>query len=164
MYNRIMLNIKGDKMLELISNNIDETIQIAYKLGKFLKQTDLIILTGELGSGKTYFTKGIIQFFTSVDDVCSPTFTIVNEYSTSPILYHFDVYRLNNNDEFLNIGGEEYLQNGICIIEWGEKILDVLPNSYLQIIIDKIDENTRNIRFIPQGEKYIEYIKEAYIN
>ena len=149
-------------MYKLNSNNVEETINIAKKLAKKLNKSDIIILTGDLGTGKTYFTKGILENFQSIDDVTSPTFTIVNEYYTNPPIYHFDVYRLEDSEEFLCIGGEEYLNNGISIIEWGETILDVLPNEYLQILITKIDENTRQIEFLPKGEKYLKYIKELF--
>ncbi len=151
-------------MHKIISKNIDDTMNIAQKLAKHLKCSDIIVLTGNLGTGKTYFTKGILKHFIQIDEVSSPTFTIVNEYSSNPIIYHFDVYRLENTDEFINIGGEEYFQNGICIIEWGERISDVLPKEFLQIKFEMIDENTRCLEFIPYGQKYENYIKEAYID
>ena len=75
------------------------------------------------GSGKTKFVQGILEYFGLENEISSPTFTIVNEYTNSDInIYHFDVYRLADVDEFYAMGGEEYFENGICLIEWGEMI------------------------------------------
>lgn len=147
---------------EIITNNINETINLGKKIAKYLNIGDILILTGDLGSGKTYFTKGILQAFNQTDEVCSPTFTIVNEYSTTPPIFHFDVYRLNNSEEFINIGGEEYFSQGICIIEWGENILDILPNDYLHIQISKIDENSRKFKFITTSNRFKNILKEVF--
>ncbi len=102
-----------------------------------------------LALGKTKFTQGILEFFGLGDEISSPTFTIVNEYKNKDIsIYHFDVYRLNNSDDFLDIGGDEYFGNGICIIEWGKIIKDVLPPNYILVSFekDKFDENIRIIK------------------
>lgn len=147
---------------EIISNSVEETISLGKKIAKYLNIGDILILSGDLGSGKTYFTKGILQNFLEVDEVCSPTFTIVNEYSSTPPIYHFDVYRLKDSFEFLNIGGEEYLYNGICVIEWGETILDVLPNEYLHIQITKLDNDSRKITFTAKSERFKNILKEVF--
>ncbi|MGN1301020.1 MAG: tRNA (adenosine(37)-N6)-threonylcarbamoyltransferase complex ATPase subunit type 1 TsaE [Clostridia bacterium] len=103
---------------------------------------------GDLGAGKTKFTEGFLSFWNLQDEISSPTFTIVNEYSNNDInIYHFDVYRLADLDEFYAIGGQEYFEKGICIIEWGELILDALPEKYIKVEIIK-DENEENIRHI----------------
>ena len=149
-------------MYKFISKSIEDTMAIASKLATKLNKSDIIVLTGQIGAGKTYFTKGILKNFISIDEVASPTFTIVNEYNTNPPIYHFDVYRLESEEEFLSIGGEEYIYNGISVIEWGEKILNVLPNQYIQITFNKIDENTRELIFEPHSEKYEKYIKELF--
>ena len=103
---------------------------------------------GDLGAGKTKFTEGFLSFWNLQDQISSPTFTIVNEYTSEDInIYHFDVYRLADIDEFYAIGGQEYFEKGICIIEWGELILEALPDNYIKIEIkkDNNDENTRII-------------------
>lgn len=103
---------------------------------------------GELGSGKTKFTEGILKYFGKDDEISSPTFTIVNEYNTENLnIYHFDVYRLEDEDEFYSIGGEEYFDKGICLIEWGEKILSALPKNYRRIYFSRNleDENIRKL-------------------
>ncbi|MBR0351526.1 MAG: tRNA (adenosine(37)-N6)-threonylcarbamoyltransferase complex ATPase subunit type 1 TsaE [Clostridia bacterium] len=128
------------------TNNEIETKQFAKEFASKLKKGDVIVLTGELGSGKTKFTEGVLEFFNLQDEISSPTFTIVNEYNTPTVpIYHFDVYRLEDVDEFLAIGGEEYFDKGICIIEWGEMIKDVLPKKYIHITFSK-DDQDENIR------------------
>ena len=112
---------------------------------------------GDLGSGKTKFTEGILKYFGKENEISSPTFTIVNEYNTEKLnIYHFDVYRLENQDEFLAIGGEEYFDKGVCLIEWGEKILDLLPNNYKRIYFSRnlVDENKREL--VLENFNYIE--------
>lgn len=146
-------------MKEMLSNNVNETINIAKNLASKLKAQDIIVLTGNLGAGKTYFTKGIVEYFLDSENISSPTFTIVNEYNTNPPIYHFDVYRIKNSDEFMNIGGDEYFNKGICIIEWGEKIKDILYD-YLEINIEYLNESTRKIQMIPHGKRYEDILKE----
>lgn len=103
---------------------------------------------GDLGAGKTKFTEGFLSFWNLQDEISSPTFTIVNEYSNSDInIYHFDVYRLADVDEFYAIGGQEYFEKGICIIEWGELIEEILPQKHIKIEILK-DKNNENVRHI----------------
>ena len=103
---------------------------------------------GDLGSGKTKFTEGFLSFFGLEDEISSPTFNIVNEYIKNDInIYHFDVYRLSDISEFYEIGGEEYFEKGICIIEWGEIIQDALPKEYIKINFEK-DSYNENIRYL----------------
>lgn len=125
-------------MCMFISNSEIETMEFAKKLASYLKTGDTIILSGDLGAGKTKFTEGFLSFFHLEDEISSPTFTIVNEYCKNDInVYHFDVYRLSCSDEFYAIGGDEYLEKGICIIEWGEIIEDIIHNDYIKITIEK---------------------------
>ena len=143
--------------LKLISNSDTRTMEISKLLAKFLTKGDTIVLTGELGAGKTKFTEGFLSYFDLQDEISSPTFNIVNEYSAKNInIYHFDVYRLADIDEFYAIGGEEYFDKGICLIEWGELIEDCLPNEYLKISFEKdeLSENTRYLLFEAFGDRY----------
>jgi len=134
-------------MLKFVSNNETETKTIAYHLASKLNIGDIVILSGDLGMGKTKFTEGLLSFWHLEDEISSPTFTIVNEYTKNNInIYHFDVYRLEDLDEFYAIGGTEYFDKGICIIEWGELLEQILPK-YIKINILK-DENNPNIRYI----------------
>ena len=135
------------------SNSEIETMDFAKKLAKKLKKGDIVVLTGELGSGKTKFVEGFLSNFGLENEISSPTFTIVNEYDAENFpIFHFDVYRLEDSSEFYEIGGEEYFDNGICLIEWGEIIQDALPSRYIHITFEKDeeDENTRilNVNFI----------------
>jgi len=139
-------------MLKFISNNEEETKAVGFSLASKLKDRDIVILSGDLGSGKTKFTEGFLSFFGLDDEISSPTFTIVNEYSKDNMnIFHFDVYRLEDLDEFYAIGGPDYFDRGICLIEWGELIEPIL-SKYIKINISK-DDNNDNIRYIN-----IEYI------
>ena len=125
-------------MYKFISKSEEDTINFASNFAKNLKTGDIIILSGELGSGKTKFTQGILRHFGLENEISSPTFTIVNEYNAKDVnIYHFDLYRLSDIDEFYAIGGEEYLSNGICIFEWGEMLEDVLKKDYTKITFKK---------------------------
>ncbi len=136
------------KHYKFVSNNEFDTKNFAKKLASKLQPQDVIVLTGELGSGKTKFTEGFLSYFGLENEISSPTFTIVNEYKKENInIYHFDVYRLEDSSEFYEIGGEEYFENGICLIEWGELIEDVLPKNYIHITFEKDNQND-NIRFL----------------
>lgn len=154
-------------MYKFISKKEDDTIAFANRLSSNLQNGDVIVLTGELGSGKTKFTQGILKYFGLDDEISSPTFTIVNEYHKDSInIYHFDVYRLSDVDEFYAIGGEEYFNNGICIIEWGELIKDALPKDYLHIVFSKDENNTdnRNLSIIPHGERFSNFDFSKILN
>ncbi len=125
-----------------ISKSEKDTINFAKDFAKNLKVGDIIVLSGELGSGKTKFVQGILENFGMANEISSPTFTIVNEYNSPTInIYHFDVYRLEDSDEFYAIGGDEYFSKGICIIEWGEMIEDVLPKPYTKITFSKNNDD-----------------------
>lgn len=131
----------------------NDTKQFAKQFASKLKKGDVIVLSGDLGSGKTKFTEGFLSFFGLENEISSPTFTIVNEYCKDDInIYHFDVYRLEDSSEFYAIGGEEYFEKGICIIEWGEIITDALPDKYIKIDFSRCpdNENSRilNVQFI----------------
>lgn len=133
---------------KFISKSESETKNFAKKLASKLKVKDIVVLTGELGSGKTKFTEGFLSYFNLESEISSPTFTIVNEYKNNDInIYHFDVYRLEDSSEFYEIGGDEYFENGICLIEWGELIQDALPKNYIHIVFEKSTED-ENIRIL----------------
>ena len=135
--------------MEITSNSEQETIELGKKVASNLKKGNIIILSGDLGSGKTKFTEGVLTYFGLQNEISSPTFTIVNEYNTKDCnIYHFDIYRLSDVDEFETIGGEEYFEKGICIIEWGELIEQILPKDYIKIKFSRNleNENKRNIK------------------
>lgn len=145
--------------MKIVSNSEQETIELGKRIATKLKKGMVIVLTGDLGVGKTKLTEGILSYFNLQDEISSPTFTIVNEYNTENLnLYHFDVYRLSDVDEFYAIGGEEYFEKGVCIIEWGEIIEEVLPKDYIKINFTRDFENekTRNIEIVENGDIKLE--------
>lgn len=128
--------------MEIISNSEKETIELGKKIASKLQKGMVIVLTGDLGSGKTKLTEGILTYFGLENEISSPTFTIVNEYYADSLnIYHFDVYRLADIDEFYAIGGEEYFEKGVSIIEWGELVEEALPKDYIKINFSRDLEN-----------------------
>ena len=134
-------------MLKFISNNEENTRAIGFDLASKLNIGDVVVLSGDLGSGKTKFVEGFLRYFGLEDEISSPTFTIVNEYRKNDVnIYHFDVYRLEDLDEFYAIGGTDYFDNGICLIDWGE-IVEPILSKYIKVNISK-DEKDENVRYI----------------
>lgn len=127
-----------------------ETKDIAYNLAKNAKIGDIYCLCGDLGVGKTQFSKGFSKGLLIDEDITSPTFTIVNEYDTGRLpFYHFDVYRINDIEELYDIGYEEYFfGKGVCLIEWAEIIKDIIPKSATWIKISKNLEKGEDYRII----------------
>ena len=150
--------------IDIKSNNTADTLKIGNSLSKLLSKGDIVVLSGELGSGKTKFVEGFLENYGLENEISSPTFNIVNEYlSAEDNIYHFDVYRLEDSDEFYAIGGEEYFEKGICLIEWGELISDVLPKDFIHITIHKdlINENLRVFEIeVNDNSKYIDILNK----
>lgn len=145
--------------MEYISNSEIDTIRLGQKIASQLKKGDIIILLGDLGSGKTKLTEGILSYFGLQNEISSPTFTIVNEYDTEKLkIFHFDLYRLADIDEFFAIGGEEYFEKGASIIEWGEMLEGYIPKKYLKLEFsrDNVNENKRIIKIENIGNINIE--------
>ncbi len=139
-----------------------ETIELAQNIESEKFPNMVICLEGDLGSGKTVFTKGFAKAMEIDEDITSPTFNIIKEYTTGEMpLYHMDVYRLDGKVDELGIE-EYYTKKGVTIIEWSDTIIDYLPDKRLDIKFRVIDENTRNITLIPHGKKY-EEICEAIL-
>lgn len=132
------------------SNSVEETIEIGKKFAENLSIGDVICLEGDLGAGKTHFVKGVAEFFNiKADKVSSPTFTLINEYSGEISIYHFDCYRLETEQEALEIGIEEYLYgDGITIIEWPSKIKGLIPTDAVQIQIKHLESSKRSINIL----------------
>jgi tRNA threonylcarbamoyladenosine biosynthesis protein TsaE len=126
----------------------DDTIKLAVEFAESLKGNEVIVLNGNLGSGKTFFVKNVCKVF-DIDNVVSPTFAIVNEHDGKFHINHFDFYRINNIKELYNIGFDDYLNNeAITFIEWGNLFPDVLPGKYIEISIDFDKKNLRVFNFI----------------
>ena len=132
-----------------------ETIRIAQDFESEKFPNMIICLDGELGSGKTVFTKGIANALGIKEPITSPTFSIIKEYEGELPLYHMDVYRLDGNTD--GVGIEEYFtKGGVVVIEWSDTIKDILPEERLNIKFKVIDENKRLLILTPQGKQYEE--------
>lgn len=150
-------------MHKVISNSPQETFNIGENIGNLLDNGSVICISGDLGVGKTMLVKGIASGLGIKDYITSPTFTIVNQHEGKHMLYHFDVYRVNDLDELAEIGFDEYIYSeGISVIEWAELIVPILPKERLFIEIKKDyakGEDYREIIFEPMGEKYEKVVK-----
>lgn len=132
--------------MKKILKSESETIEEGRAFGLTLKPGDIVVLKGDLGAGKTTFTKGVALALDISDTVVSPTFTIHNEYKGDITLNHFDFYRIENENEAVNIGVEDiFYTTGISIIEWGENINGLIPKNAKIVSIKKIDDKTREI-------------------
>lgn len=142
--------------IKLVTNSPEKTIEAAKKIAKSLQKPLVISLVGDLGAGKTTFTKGFALGLGFDENITSPTFTILNEYkSEKNNLYHFDMYRLSSKDEALELGFEEYFDltklNGYTLVEWAENVEGLLPQKHVEITIKKLNENSREIYFEMKG-------------
>ena len=133
--------------MEFITNSPAETEAIGAALGKIIKPGTVIAYRGDLGAGKTAFTRGLARGLGSSEMVTSPTYTIVNEYLGGRVpLFHFDMYRLASSDDLWDIGWEDYLdRNGVCAVEWSENVEDAMEDA-ISITIEKLGEESRRIR------------------
>ena len=132
--------------MEFITNSPEETEAVGQALGKVLKAGTVLAYEGDLGAGKTAFTRGLARGLEAADPVTSPTYTIVNEYLSGRLpLFHFDMYRLSSADDLWDIGWEDYLdRGGICAVEWSENVADALENP-IRVRIEKRGEESRRI-------------------
>ena len=132
--------------MEFITNSPEETEAVGAALGAVLKPNTVLAYQGDLGAGKTAFTRGLARGLGAKDRVTSPTYTIVNEYLSGRLpLFHFDMYRLESADDLWDIGWEDYLlRGGICAVEWSENVADALEEP-VYVRLEKLGENTRKI-------------------
>ena len=132
--------------MEFITNSPEETENVGQALGRVLKPGTVLAYQGDLGAGKTAFTRGLARGLGAEEPVTSPTYTIVNEYLSGRIpLFHFDMYRLTSSDDLWDIGWEDYLERGgVCAVEWSENVADAMEGA-VWVRIEKTGENTRRI-------------------
>ena len=132
--------------MEFLTNSPEETEKVGAALGKILSPGTILAYRGDLGAGKTAFTRGLARGLGYNEPVTSPTYTIVNEYLGGRLpLFHFDMYRLGSSDDLWDIGWEDYLdRNGVCAVEWSENISDALEDAIV-ITIHKTGETSRRI-------------------
>ena len=136
--------------LKLTTNSSEETIALGELLGAMLKPGDVLAMRGTLAAGKTTITKGIAKALGVTDNITSPTFCIISEYEGAKMpLYHMDVYRLDNAEDFINLGVDDLIYgNGVSIIEWSEKIQSELPKKTITVQITPNEDSTRTIELI----------------
>lgn len=141
--------------MEYVSNSTQETEALGERLGNVLEPGTIVAFTGDLGAGKTAFTRGLARGLDISERVTSPTFTIVNEYDGGRIpLFHFDMYRLGSSDELFDIGWEDYLaRGGVCAVEWSENVDDALETDLIRVDIRRGDsDNQRKIEISGMGD------------
>jgi tRNA threonylcarbamoyladenosine biosynthesis protein TsaE len=126
------------------SHSLEETFALGHRLAASLRPGDVVALSGELGAGKTALVKAIAAALGFQQAVTSPTFTIIHEYKTAPPLFHIDLYRLNTEQEAIDVGIEEYLRgDGVCLVEWAERIARLLPQRTISIRIEVLSDTSR---------------------
>jgi tRNA threonylcarbamoyladenosine biosynthesis protein TsaE len=141
--------------LDLVSHCPEETQRIGVCLGKLAQPGDVLLLVGELGAGKTCLTQGIAWGLDIEDYALSPSFIIMRELYGRLPLYHIDLFRLEHLAEIEDLGLDDYLcGGGVCVIEWAEKGLELLPPEHLLIEIDFLDDSQRSLHLKPSGERY----------
>jgi tRNA threonylcarbamoyladenosine biosynthesis protein TsaE len=156
------MTILNENTTEFISNSADQTRRVGMRLGSLLEKSMLVCFTGDLGSGKTTFTQGLTSGWGSSDPVSSPTFVLINEYYKlgGETMYHLDTYRINNSFEAEELDLVGMLDSGVLVIEWAERIKDVLPQDSLWIECEYISEDKRRYVFKPTGDRYEALVTE----
>jgi tRNA threonylcarbamoyladenosine biosynthesis protein TsaE len=149
-------------MFSVITSSTEKTEEVGRVLGTMLEAGYLVCLFGDLGAGKTHFSYGVAQGLQVRDQyITSPTFTFVNEYEGRIPFYHIDLYRLKDPSELESIGFEEYVDSdGATVIEWAERAEEELPNEKLNVYISDVSENSREIGFFAEGERYEKLLAE----
>lgn len=147
----------------LHTTSAEQTERLGEYIGSRLSKGDVIAFQGTLAAGKTTMTKGIARGLGIDENVTSPTFTLISEYRGRLPLYHMDVYRLDSTDDFVNLGVEELLYgDGVCVVEWSEKVMSVLPPSSMILLIEGDGEYGRTITVTnwPYGDFPDEYARD----
>ena len=151
----------GMSSLEIVSHSPEETQRLGMRLGQLALPGDVFLLVGELGAGKTCLTQGIAWGLDINEYTQSPTFVIMRELYGRLPLYHIDLYRLDRIEESLDLGLDDYLYGGgVCVVEWAEKALSILPPEYLLIKIGYLADTERNLRVEHSGQRYLELVAQ----
>jgi tRNA threonylcarbamoyladenosine biosynthesis protein TsaE len=154
-------SIFDQQSLDFISHSEAQTRRLGARLGELLQGGEVIALQGELGSGKTRWVQGVGPGLGIRQPITSPTFTLVNEYHGRLTLYHVDLYRVDHVAEAIAFGLEDYLYgDGVCVIEWAERVVEVLPPERLWIIFHHLDTTKRRITMRAFGEHYQQLLKD----
>ena len=141
----------------------DEMVKFGKRVASFLKEGDILALIGNLGAGKTHITQGVAKFFGYDGEVTSPTFGLIHEYHPTPLI-HADLYRMDDPNELLSIGWEDYLErDAILVIEWADRLGESLPEEYLRIDLKHKTVDQRVIKLSAKGLRYKDIIKKVKI-
>jgi len=147
--------------LKLISHSPEQTQRLGVRIGELALPGDILLLTGALGTGKTCLTQGIAWGLGIKEYVLSPSFVIVRELHGRLPLYHIDLYRLDQIEEIEELGLDDYLYGkGVCVVEWAEKGLSVLPAKHLLIQINFLSDSERSFQFKPKGKRYLKIVSQ----
>ena len=147
--------------LELISHSPEQTQRLGSRIGKLALAGDIFLLVGKLGTGKTCLTQGIAWGLNIKEYALSPSFVIIRELYGRLPLYHIDFYRLEHIEEIVELGLDDYLYgNGVCVVEWAEKGLSLLPPEHLLIQISFLSDNERSFQLKPRGKRYLEILTQ----
>jgi len=152
-------------VISLCSHGVEETVSLGERLGQLVEPGSFIALSGDLGCGKTQFVRGVASGL-GIDDsvpITSPTFTLLNEYPGRVRLYHFDLYRLRGGDDIAELGFDEYFHgNGVCLVEWAERLGSDLPDERLDIMFEYAGETERRIDIIAHGFNHEALLKKCF--
>ncbi len=148
-------------VLDVVSHSAAQTQRLGARLGEQLRGGELLLLDGDLGTGKTNLTQGIAEGLGVREVVSSPTFTLLKEYAGRLPLYHFDLYRLDDATEILDLGFEEYFESdGVCVVEWANKAEALWPSEHLRVRLKMVSETKRGMVLSGQGAHYIDLLLE----
>ena len=146
---------------ELISHSPEQTQKLGVRIGKVALPGDVFLLVGELGAGKTCLTQGIAWGLDIKEYTLSPSFVLIRELHGRLPLYHIDLYRLDRIEETVELGLDDYLYGrGVCVVEWAEKALSILPKEHLLIEISYLADTERRFRFKPSGRRHQEIVAQ----
>jgi tRNA threonylcarbamoyladenosine biosynthesis protein TsaE len=147
--------------LKLISHSPEQTQKLGRRIGELALAGDVFLLAGELGAGKTCLTQGIAWGLDINEYTLSPSFVIMRELYGRLPLYHIDLYRLDRIEESIDLGLDDYLYGrGVCVVEWAEKALSILPAEHLMIKINYLSDTERSFQMKPSGQRYLEIVAQ----
>ena len=147
--------------LELVSHSPEQTQKLGRRIGELALPGDVFLLVGDLGTGKTCLTQGIAWGLDIDEYTLSPTFVIMRELYGRMPLYHIDLYRLDRIEESMDLGLDDYLYGrGVCVVEWAEKALSILPTEHLLIKIGYHSDTERSFQMKPRGQRYLEIVSQ----
>jgi tRNA threonylcarbamoyladenosine biosynthesis protein TsaE len=154
------LTAETPAILDTISHSVTQTQRLGARLGELLRGGELILLDGDLGTGKTVFAQGIAQGLGITETVNSPTFTLLKEYHGRLPLYHFDLYRLDDPEEVVALGFEDYFYGqGICVVEWAYKAEEIWPVEHLRVYLKVVSDTKRGLIFQAHGTLYAQILQ-----